>query len=67
MDSIVALNPIVQRQNSMERSAAVPRSVICSISRSPPRRATARIVAPCMAKSTALPYRKTIESAWNGL
>ena len=45
IDSIVALKPIVQRQKSIERSAAVPRSVICSISRSPPTRATARIVA----------------------
>ena len=67
IDSIVALKPIVHRQNNIERSAAVPRSVICSISRSPPIRDTARMVAPCMAKSTALPYRNTIESAWNGL
>ena len=36
IDSIVALKPIVQRQNSAARSAAVPRSRICSTSRSPP-------------------------------
>ena len=33
IDSIVALKPIVQRQNSAARSEAVPRSTICSISR----------------------------------
>ena len=64
---MVALKPMHQRQKSIERSAAVPRSVICSISRSPPMRATARMVAPCIAKSTAEPYRKAMERAWNGL
>ena len=55
IDSIVALKPIVQRQNSAARSAAVPRSSICSTSRSPPNRPTARIVAPCIANSSADP------------
>ena len=32
------------------RSEAPPRSKICSISRSPPKRVTARMVAPCIAK-----------------
>jgi hypothetical protein len=36
IDSIVALKPMVQRQNSAARSLAVPRSTIWSISRSPP-------------------------------
>ena len=66
-DSKVALKPMVQRQNSAARSAAVPRSVICSTSRSPPKRLTARMVAPCIANNTAEPYRNTIESIWNGL
>ena len=44
MPSIVALNPMVQRQNSAARSVAVPRSMICSSSRSPPKRLTARMV-----------------------
>ena len=43
IDSAVALKPIVQRQNSAPRSKAVPRSTICSISRSPPKRLIARI------------------------
>jgi hypothetical protein len=67
IDSIVALKPIVQRQNSAARSEAVPRSVIWSISRSPPKRLTARIVAPCIANSSVEPYRKAIDSMWNGL
>ena len=36
IDSMVALKPMVQRQNRAARSVAVPRSTICSISRSPP-------------------------------
>ena len=52
---LVALNPIVQRQKSAARSEAVPRSTICSISRSPPKRLTARIVAPCIANSSVAP------------
>ena len=66
MDSIVALNPIVQRQNSAARSEAVPRSVICSISRSPPNRLTARMVAPCIAKSSAEPYRRRSTACGTG-
>ena len=66
-DSIVALNPMVQRQNSAARSAAVPRSIDCSTSRSPPKRLTAMIVPACIANSSTDPYRNTIDSAWNGL
>ena len=67
IDSIVALKPMVQRQNSAARSLAVPRSTICSISRSPPKRLTARMVAPCIANNSVAPYRKAIDSMWKGL
>ena len=33
----------------------------------PPKRLTARMVAPCIANSNVDPYRNAIESAWNGL
>ncbi len=55
MLSMVAFHPIVHRQKSIERSVPVPRSVICSISRSAPTRLAARIVAPCMANRSVLP------------
>ena len=55
IDSAVALKPIVQRQNSAPRSNAVPRSTICSTSRSPPNRLIARTVAPCIANSSVDP------------
>ena len=55
IDSMVALKPMVQRQNSAARSEAVPRSTICSSSRSPPKRLTARMVAPCIANSSVEP------------
>ena len=44
-----------QLKQRFERSAAVPRSVICSISRSAPNRLAARIVAACMANSSVEP------------
>ena len=53
--SAEAQKPIVQRQNSAPRSNAVPRSRICSISRSPPNRVVASTVAPCMANSSVAP------------
>jgi hypothetical protein len=67
IDSTVALNPMVQRQKSAARSAPVPRSTICSSSRSTPMRLQARIVAACIANSSAEPYRNAIDSMWNGL
>ena len=45
IDSAVALKPMVHRQNNAPRSKAVPRSVICSNSRSPPKRLIASTVA----------------------
>ena len=65
-DSNVALKPMVQRQNSAALSEAVPRSVICSTSRSPPYRVTDMIVPACMANSNVEPYRNTIDNMWNG-
>ncbi len=67
IDSAEAQNPIVQRQNSAPRSNAVPRSRICSTSRSAPNRVVASTVAACIANSSVAPYRNTIESMWNGL
>jgi hypothetical protein len=64
MPSIVALKPMVQRQNRAARSDAVPRSTICSSSRSPPKRVTAGWSR--RAWRTAAPSRRGTRSRGSG-